>query len=69
MDDLQADMNRRQVLAGLTGAAFGMSQLFVPQAAANAPAPAGPTRLTDWLKANFETLGRSYMSEQKRRRP
>ena len=31
--------------------------------------PAGPTRLTDWLKANSETLGRSYMSEQKRRRP
>ena len=31
--------------------------------------PSAPTRLTDWLKANSETLGRTYMSEQKRRRP
>jgi hypothetical protein len=32
----------------------------------DAPA-AGSTRLTDWMRANAETLGRSYASELARR--
>lgn len=29
--------------------------------------PAGPTRLTDWLRENAEWLGRKYMNEESRR--
>jgi NADH dehydrogenase len=30
--------------------------------------PAGPTRLTEWMRANAGTLGRNYASELRRRR-